>query len=339
MYEVTIAIPVYNAVNYIRKTIESVLSQTFTSIEILVIDDKGSDESLGIIKECIKYHPLKSNVKFIDNIINRGVSYSRNVAIKEASGRFLFFLDADDYLYPRSIELLYKSIINENVNIVIGSHQNINDSGNIIDSVTFPNIINHEDKKLAVLRYGVLHQKLQTYVWNVLFDLSFLRNNNIFFKNYSVCEDVIFWYDLYPKVSSFVLMSDVTYNYVIHANSLSNFNDRKTIPLSEIKNQISVFAYENHKLKEYIDEPYFNNLCVNIMRDCMYGAIHILKKRKKIQPSITNQNFKDLFYFPLSLHDICTIKSHKIELFIFYILSKLPILVTLFFVKCIMKKY
>ena len=106
-YDVSVIIPVYNAENYLRECIDSVLNQTMGSIEIVLINDGSTDHSLDIIKE---YSTKYDNVVFIDQE-NKGVCIARNAGIEIAKGEYIGWLDSDDMLKPDAIEKLYKLMI------------------------------------------------------------------------------------------------------------------------------------------------------------------------------------------------------------------------------------
>jgi glycosyltransferase involved in cell wall biosynthesis len=91
-YEVTIGIPVYNVENYIRLAMDSALSQTFESIEFLICDDCGTDSSMDIIREYQKTHPRVKDIRIVRQPQNKGIGEARNRIVKEARGRYLFFL-------------------------------------------------------------------------------------------------------------------------------------------------------------------------------------------------------------------------------------------------------
>ena len=90
---VSIITPVYNGEKYIEKCIESVLNQTYKNLEMIIVDDGSIDNSENIIK---KYTKENSFIKYIKLKENRGISNARNVALKNATGRFVAFLDCDD---------------------------------------------------------------------------------------------------------------------------------------------------------------------------------------------------------------------------------------------------
>ena len=91
MCKITIAIPVYNVEKYVENSILSALNQTYDDIEFLIIDDKGSDASMEIVKRIQSTHPRGNSIRIIDHGVNRGLATARNTAIDNAKGDFLFF--------------------------------------------------------------------------------------------------------------------------------------------------------------------------------------------------------------------------------------------------------
>jgi len=108
---ISIIIPLYNKQNCIERAIKSVLSQTFTDFELLVINDGSTDQSDEIVKE------IKDNRLILINKQNGGVSTARNKGVDAAKGEWIIFLDADDYFLPTCIDTLYKTAITYKVNV------------------------------------------------------------------------------------------------------------------------------------------------------------------------------------------------------------------------------
>jgi glycosyltransferase involved in cell wall biosynthesis len=324
MYEVTIAIPVYNVEPYISKCMDSALSQTFQSIEFLIIDDKGTDGSMDIVRKLKEEHPRGKDIRIVDNLHNLGLSETRNVALREASGKYLFFLDSDDYISSNCIELLYRAMSTENVQVVISSHQEVSLDGTVLNTFKLPYTVGHKPDELATLHYGSLHRALIGCAWNVLYQLDFLRNNHVSYKARRICEDTLFWLDVYPLVDSFVLLPDITYFYVIRSNSLTFSNARNMIPLSEVQERISIRDYAKKRLVELSGKPFFNIMAVRVMHLSYNAAFSIMKNRKYISPSISTREIKRLLSFPLSFKTILSLKSNKMELFLYYFFSHLP---------------
>jgi glycosyltransferase involved in cell wall biosynthesis len=93
-YEVTIGIPVYRAVDYIEKTMESALNQSFESIEYLVVDDCGNDGTIDVVERLQKEHQRGKDIRILYNKQNLGVGKTRNVILEQAKGEYLYFLDS-----------------------------------------------------------------------------------------------------------------------------------------------------------------------------------------------------------------------------------------------------
>lgn len=98
---VSIIVPNYNSAQFIAETIESVLSQTYTEWELLIVDDKSTDNSVKIIKT---YLEKDARIQLFENTVNRGAAYTRNVALAAAKGKWIAFLDSDDLWMPSKLE-------------------------------------------------------------------------------------------------------------------------------------------------------------------------------------------------------------------------------------------
>ena len=120
-YEVTIGIPVYKAVDYIEKTMESALNQSFGSIEYLVVDDYGNDGTIDVVERLQKEHQRGKDIRILYNKQNLGVGKARNIILDQAQGEYLFFLDSDDILEPDAIEKMMKAARQYQAEIVYGS--------------------------------------------------------------------------------------------------------------------------------------------------------------------------------------------------------------------------
>lgn len=116
-YEVTLSIPVYNVEKYIHTALFSALNQNFESIEFLIVDDKGTDRSMELVNEIVSTHLRKNDIRIIDNLVNKGLSECRNIAVREAKGKYLYFMDSDDEIVPECISILHKRILETQMQI------------------------------------------------------------------------------------------------------------------------------------------------------------------------------------------------------------------------------
>lgn len=135
MIEISIIIPAYNAAKYLPNCIDSCLVQSFTNYEIIVVDD-GSKDNTSIVLE--NYSSIDRRIKYIYKK-NEGLVCARRTGLEYAEGIFIFFIDADDYIEPNTLQLLYENSLNKDV--IIGGIKIENSSGT-------PFILQHQNKFL-----------------------------------------------------------------------------------------------------------------------------------------------------------------------------------------------
>ena len=117
--KITVSIPVYNVEKYIDRCLRSVLDQDFSeSYEVLVVDDCGCDRSIEIIESILKEHPKGNLVRIIHHEKNKGLGPSRNTAIDNARGQYIFFLDSDDWVSHDCLSVLYEKATETNADAV-----------------------------------------------------------------------------------------------------------------------------------------------------------------------------------------------------------------------------
>lgn len=124
--KISIIVPVYNVKEYLSECIESVINQTYSNIELLLINDASTDNSIDI---CKKYAKKYKNIKLIDNKINGGLAHVRNMGLKESTGEYIMFLDSDDMLYKNAVQKLYMEITKNNASLAIGKLNSFNSKG------------------------------------------------------------------------------------------------------------------------------------------------------------------------------------------------------------------
>ncbi|MFS4483534.1 glycosyltransferase family 2 protein [Hyunsoonleella sp. 2307UL5-6] len=140
-YKVSIITATYNSRDYINDTIQSVLKQTYTNWELLIIDDASKDNTFSIINE---YASNFSNIKVFENKINQGAAITRNKGIKEASGSFVAFLDADDLWKPKKLEKQLKFMLDHNAEVSFSSYDLMDEDSSLLNKTV---------KALPVLTY------------------------------------------------------------------------------------------------------------------------------------------------------------------------------------------
>lgn len=334
MYDVTIAIPLYNAEQYIQQTMNSALEQTFQNIEYLLIDDCGTDNSLNIIHVLQNEHKRGKDIKIINHKYNRGVAETRNTAIREASGKYLFFLDSDDLITPDCIERLFIAAERNNAELAIASHRQIYQETGREVIFQLPDMTSNKPDILASLRFGQLHHLLGFFIWNILYKMSFIHDNKLEFQNIHIGEDFIFMYDALPLVKSFVLLKDITYTYIRRPNSLSQHGKRTIIPLSEIQEQMAIRSYGKMKFMQLKDKLYMEDMITNIMKYSFEAASYIVNSRKIITPPVPSSELSKLLHHPLTINEIMKLKKHKISNLAYFFFEKLPPKLSVYLLIC-----
>ena len=284
MKKVSIIVPVYNAEKFISIGIESVLSQNYKNIELILIDDGSKDKSFEILKEYEKKYPkiIKSFHKD-----NSGVGDTRNYGIKKSSGEFITFLDADDYLSIDFISTLVNDIGDND--IIISGYNQVDESHKLLFS---RNINKDTDSKFR-----------QLVVWAKLYRKKFIINNNLYFNSLKIGEDITYSLTSYMKTDKVKCINYCGYNNVSNDQSVTKNRSLKkdTNILQLIKNlsilcQDTDFIKKNKKQLEYFYLKIFSFflfdkakvLNYSELKIYYYEGLNYLKKYYKEN----NMNFK-----------------------------------------------
>ncbi len=204
MSKVTIIIPVYNSAEYIGKCIESILNQTYHDYDILIVNDGSKDNSQRIINEYKEKYPNK--ITAIEQE-NKGVARTRNESIKRATGKYIMFMDNDDYLDKDYIETFVKEIEKDDCDAVIGGYRRITETGKIL--------------KTLKLNDGEWSKYMIMAPWAKIYRTQYLIQNDITFLENNLGEDMYF--NLKALLLGNVKSIDyVGYNWFFNTKSVSN---------------------------------------------------------------------------------------------------------------------
>lgn len=324
-YEVTIGIPVYNAEKYIRETLDSVLAQSFRSLEILIADDCGTDHSISIIQDYQNKHSRGKDIRIVSQPYNKGIGETRNLIVEEAHGKYLFFMDADDTIAPNAIELLYDNAKRYDAEIVYGSHERIELFGKTASYIKrqYPPMCFLKENEFAIWAYQK-YDNLPAMTWNFLIDLDIYRDNLLKYQPINYWEDFLMTMDLPIYITRAVLLPDITYHYYCREGSLSNYQRRSYINKIEIQNTIIAIADVKNKSETVKGKPYFSSRMCKVMMTCFFMAKHIISNNYKIQPPFSNKEIKDLMSSPISLFDVLSSRTCWVKNVFLYFLRILP---------------
>ena len=321
-YDVTIGIPVYHAEKYLTRLFESVMAQSYLSIEFLFVDDGCTDNSMKIVLDYQTHHPRGSAVRVISHDHNLGVSAARNRIIEEASGAYLYFMDSDDMISRDTISLMMEKANQYDAEIVFGSYEKIETSGER-NVYQYPSMQLFGKDALANFAYRK-YAGIQASSCNYLVKTSVLRENHLRFIDTNYWEDLVFTFDLVTYISRAILLPDITYSYLCRENSLSHYQQRKNISKEEIMKNVRSIEHLTETSSQLCNKVYYPNRCYNIVMTDFYIACNILKRRKDIVPQVSNQEIKSMMAHPATGSQICGFKQSRCKNLLLYILGKLP---------------
>ena len=334
-YDVTIGIPIYNSVGCIRTSLMSALSQSYPSIEFILVNDCCTDGTFDVVGYVLSSHVRCKDVRILTHCLKQGVSASRNQIIDEAKGEFLYFMDSDDTIAKNTIELLMQNARKYNAEIVFGSYKKIETSGKkTIYQYPSKQLLGKDE--LASFAYRK-YAGIQASACNYIVKTDILRVNNHRFIDVNYWEDLVFTFDLVTLVSRAVLLSDITYIYICRDNSLSHYQERINISKAEVMRNVEAIEHLKTTSALLSDKLYFPNRCYNIVMTDFYIACAILKRRKSIIPYITNREIKAIMRHPASWQQIWSFSQSLSKNLLLYILGKMPSSMCIFIIKCLGK--
>lgn len=322
---VSIGIPVYNVEPYIEKCLLSVLNQTYENIEILVVDDLGTDNSMQIVSKLQRNSSRGSYLKIITQSKNGGSGEARNAVINQAQGKYLYFLDSDDYIEPNTIELMVEQAESNQTDVVIASLRKV---------------VWNTDKELPTLQYSSFQlikgkdafanyvcQDLRWHIaitaCNILFLIDFLRRNDIKFLA-SKDEDALFLSDYYSEVVNAVILPNITYNYVIRPGSKMGNNARTQIPVNEIRDRFYTDSIMTERCARLKERSFYDVHCARVMKHKFRAVCIALRHRKRFTEPLSNSEIREELKHPASLSEILKFKRYRVFHLFFYLVSKLP---------------
>ena len=269
--KISVIVPVYNTEKYLNRCIDSILAQTFTDFELLLIDDGSTDNSGVILDE----YAIKDKRVKVFHKENGGVSRARNLGIENAQGEYLSFIDSDDYIRPNMYSELIAVADEYKVDLVVSD---IEQNGKVLINKT-PSLCKIEKQEIhdKVLPYFTWNDSLGAGAYTtMLIKRSVLSENGVkFYENFAFQEDTMFVINVYANISSMYYLPKTFYEYITHPTGLysayrkgdgANFVKARRIMLSliekydipaDIRNfnigylyNISWFIYRTLRLKD-----------------------------------------------------------------------------------------
>lgn len=287
---ISIIVPVYNVEKYLEQCIDSLISQTYKNIEIILVDDGSTDNSGKI---CDAYEKKYCNIKAIHKT-NAGLGMARNTGIDNMKGEYVTFVDSDDYIDEELIERLYNNMISNDVEMCKSGFRRVNDAKKILairkyDNVTY---LGEEAKQKMLPRMlGSTPEKKDSVEMNacgVMYKASIIQNNQIRFpsERAMISEDLIFNIDYLQYANGASLIEYIGYNYRGNQSSLTKSYKKDRFEASkyfyiEVKKKLLVLGYSDAELQR------LSRLFFIYVKVCL-SQESIKVSKKKYKDSITS---------------------------------------------------
>ncbi len=222
---VSILIPLFNSEKYIRKALESVASQTYSNIEVVIVDDFSNDFSVAIVESFfIEHAHIRHSISH--NVKNEGVSFTRNKLVEHAKGDFICFLDSDDYFEHDAISYLMDIVVSNNTDI--GQCLYYSETPDGIQSGTVNQFTPNKILKGKDAVFSMLENEITGFLWHKIFKRDLFRNVH-FDTTLPVFEDYLVIMTMFLNGADISFGSEPKYHYVQHVSSLTKKSYRKAL--------------------------------------------------------------------------------------------------------------
>lgn len=256
MEKVSVIIPIYNAEKTIEKTINSIINQTYEELEIICINDGSTDETEKILR---RIEDKDNRVKVIYQK-NAGVSKARNTGIDNASGKFICFIDADDYIQNDYIKECINILRVEKSDLLCTSYMEGNKKISVEEK-----FIQHLDKKK--IEEQILTSNYFNTVWAQILKANIIKENKLRFnENIIYGEDLLFNWDFITHAQKITYIDFPGYIYIYNQNGITQSSDIEKV-LKKIKDTFNVYKrFCRKENEEQVKNIILNKLNLNVRR-------------------------------------------------------------------------
>ena len=258
---ISIIVPVFNVENYLKECMDSILNQNFRDFEVICINDGSTDSSLEILKN---YSKLDSRVKIISQD-NQGLGAARNRGLKEANGKYILFVDSDDFLEENCLYELYQNIISNSSDMLVFKFNSYDETKNSYrpGGFYFEKSFGDVDFNNFTFRYeDVKKHVMNTYfsAWSKLYKKEFLDKHNLTFPEGITYEDVLFQIKTFLYAKSLSFLPKSIYNYRLSNENSLMHDSNKVWDIIRVVESVEEFLKESGFITEFKQEFFIFNI-------------------------------------------------------------------------------
>lgn len=281
----TIIIPAHNVAKHIINTLNSISSQEMIAegFEVIVIDDASTDNTNSIIEQFIKENK-HLNIQLVRLSENRGVSAARNIGIEKALGKYIMFLDGDDYLDDQYIKTIKEETMNKSADITFYGFNRVSEKNNILSNSFETNNLPTKKTSGEEMLSKVIQKKVEFRIDSSIYKKSFINKTKLrFTEGCHSGEDTEFIYKALILASEIEFINRIMTNYVIRVGSITNSYNIKRFQTIYARERIKDFVNNkgtsftkkliNSTIDEQIIRLYLHNFndCLNYLLDHKTG--------------------------------------------------------------------
>lgn len=265
MAEVSIIVPVYQVEKYIRQCVDSILAQTFTDFELILVDDGSKDKSGQI---CDEYARMDARVKVIHKE-NGGAADTRNRGMDQAVGNYVMFVDSDDYIAPTMLECLYRNMLNENADIAACNYLYFYENDRQKDFATNVKSEVLTGAEIFYYRKNERNYGFWTVVWNKLMKRQTV--GKVRFRSGKYYEDEFWANEIYQMDIKIVTIPECLYYYRQHENS--------TMRQKKIARSLDIIEAFQERIYIYLKEQKYAEQAYKVL---VYSLEHLEESKSLI---------------------------------------------------------
>lgn len=290
---ITIIVPIYNSEKYLERCLNSILNQTYSNLEIILINDGSEDSSKKI---CEDFANTDKRIVLI-NTKNNGPAKARNLGLEKATGKYISFIDADDYVEKDMIETLYKALTEKKADMVRANYDIIKDdkilsnNENVLDKI-------YDKTNINEFIQNVISENVKSFIWLLLIKKECIKDN--FSEEIFIYEDTNFYLTTLSNINTLYVFSKIVYHYEVNSNSVSRKAEKISQNIDNLLKSSLVFKknLEKYKLN---NSKNFRAIHTRIINSIINYYYHLYRENNNIKEIINlyndlkkNQLFRNL---------------------------------------------
>lgn len=301
---VSVIIPVFNVEKYLTRCLQSVVNQSYANIEVICVNDCTPDQSQRILDH---FTELDSRIRCITTKYNMGLSGARNEGLKEANGKYVFFLDSDDYLEENCLEVLVDNAESENTDLLgcafFTEYENDGLKKGFNAAVSDKREI-EVCKGTDYLKKDISSQFIHVTTWSYLYSKAFLDGNGLLFEPGIIHEDFLFYYQCMMKATRVKLLSVPLYHYCIREKSIMTNDKTRECLLNELESY-AVIIYRLLFLQGNKEDMVLNRTIIKFVEMAVWNIkrIYAELRNKGWDSLIEYEHSESNYIIPLALID------------------------------------